>query len=200
MQALHQFAADQPDANVRLSVRPLPRADETLHPLIVDLAISLHVPLGLLGEPLMELEYVAVANPRHPLFRLGRELSVPDLVKHVQVTIANEPSLNRLAEDNDPAYAESGTQRMHRWDVSSFDTAIEAVQAGLGYAWLPSCRIRKSLDEGLLAALPLRAGLGFKATLYLIHGRSGPACHGTGRLAELLRKAVGAMESPSRAR
>jgi len=193
MRALREFSAEQ-GAHVRLSEAPMSRADEALRDLAVDLAISAHVPLGLLGEPLMELEYAAVAHPHHPLFQLERALSAADLVQHVQIGFGN--ACRSEPERADSVWECAGDDARHarRWNVSSFDRAIEAVREGLGYAWLPTCRIKKCLDQGLLAALPIREGHTVKTMLYLIHGRPRAAGHAASRLAELLRHAV-SMES-----
>jgi DNA-binding transcriptional LysR family regulator len=178
MSALRDFAANEQGTHVRLSELVMPRAEGVMRDLAFDLAISAHVPLGYLGEPLIEIEHMAVAHPDHPLLKLGRDVTAVDLVRQVQIKIGNSGEPEK--EDGDSLHC------MLRWNLNSFDTALEAVREGLGYAWLPTHRIRKWLDEGMLVPVPMREGQTYKTMLYLIHGRLEPACHAVSRLAELL--------------
>ncbi len=41
-----------------------------------DIAIVSRIPSGFLGDALMDIEFIAVAHPCHPLHALGRELEV----------------------------------------------------------------------------------------------------------------------------
>ncbi|WP_158590357.1 LysR family transcriptional regulator [Noviherbaspirillum cavernae] len=179
MRALREFAEIGHDTHVRLSEVAMPRAEEVLRDLAVDLAIGARVPLGFLGEPLIEIEHVAVAHPDHPLLQLGRDVTTSDLARQVQIGIGNSLEPDREGGD--------GIHYMQRWNVNSLDTAVEAVCQRLGYAWLPAHRIGNLLDQGTLAALPMREGSTYKTMLYLIHGRPWPAFHAASRLAELLR-------------
>jgi DNA-binding transcriptional LysR family regulator len=137
------------------------------------------VPLGFLGEPLVELEYLAVAHPEHALFKLGRDAMVSDLEKHVHIGVGH-------FSDAQFGPADHG---MHgrRWHLSSYDAVIEAVCERFGYAWLPRHRIRKLLEQGRLAPLLPGERWTCKTILYLIHGRHWPASPAAARLAEILR-------------
>jgi DNA-binding transcriptional LysR family regulator len=187
MQALSRFhACCDGAAQVRLREVSTLQADEVLRDLNVDLAISEHVPLGFLGEPLVEVEYLPVAYREHPLIRLGREVTASDLAQAIQIGIGQEKGQE----------GEQHARPLNRWAMSSFDTALAAVTEGLGYAWLPQHRIRKWLEEGTLVRLPLADKRIHKAVLYLIHGRPWAATPAAGRLAELLR-AQAAHELPT---
>lgn len=178
LRALRKFAEFGHGAHVRLSEVTMPRAEEILHDLAVDLAISTRVPLGFLGEPLVEVEHIAVVHPAHPLLTLGRDVTVSDLEREIQIGIGHSNQLERAGADS---------SYMHRWNMSSFDKVIEAVGERFGYAWLPRHRVQPWLDQGLLAPLPLGEGRVYKAVLYLIHGRHWSASPAAGRLAEVLR-------------
>lgn len=180
--AMRQFERQGGGAYIRLSEVAMPRPEEVLRDLAVDLVISGRVPLGFLGEPLVEVEYVAVAHPEHPLLQLGRNVSAADLERQVQIGIghAREPEKGGADE----------IRHMHRWNMSSFESVVEAVSEGLGYAWLPRHRIRKLLRQGALVPLPFGENRTYKANLYLIHGRHWSANPAASRLAELLRNLV----------
>lgn len=184
MAAIHKFSQLVSGSWVRLSEAAMPRPEDALRDLSVDLVISGRVPLGFLGEPLIEVDYVAVAHPMHPLLHLGRDITAADLEHQVQVAIGH---------GNDMERSGSGDGRhMSRWQMSSVESVVEALCGGFGYAWLPRHRVQRWLDQELLAPLPLRENRACKANLYLIHGRHWPANPAASRLAELLRNLAAA--------
>lgn len=179
-QSLSRFTAlGKGAAHVRLREVPTLHAEDVLRDPNVDLAISERVPLGYLGEPLVEVEYIAVAHPEHALMKLEREISAIDLVQHIQID---------MGPVNTGEKAGAGSSKhMRRWTMNSFDTVLAAVCEGLGYAWLPKHRVQKWLDQGLLAQLPLGDKRTYKSILYLVHGRPWCATPAASRLAEVLR-------------
>jgi DNA-binding transcriptional LysR family regulator len=179
MHALRRFDQLGAGAHVRLSEVAMPRVEEVLRDMTVDLVISGRVPLGFLGEPLVEVEYLAVAHPEHPLLKLGRAAMASDLEKHVHIGVGH-------CDEAQPRSADSG-MHARRWHLGSIDAVVEAVCGRFGYAWLPKHRIQKRLEEGKLAPLlPGERGT-YKAVLYLIHGRHWSASPAAARLAEVLR-------------
>jgi DNA-binding transcriptional LysR family regulator len=155
------------------------QAEECLREQNTDLAISESVPLGFLGEPLTEIEYLAVAHVSHPLFTLERDVTGADLARHVRIVVGQG------ADDATRATGYPALQ--HKWVMSSFDSAVTAVCEGLGFAWLPRHRIHKWLDDGSLAPLRLADQPRRKSMLYLIHGRPWASSPVVGRLADVLR-------------
>jgi DNA-binding transcriptional LysR family regulator len=182
MRALARFAEAEPGRHVQLSEVAMSEIEGVLREREVDLAIGSKVPLGFMGDLLTEVDYAAVAHPAHCLFKLGRALTAADLRRQVRVAIQLAPS---------PETAGNGGARQGEcWSVSSFDTALEAVCCGLGYAWLPLHRIQNRIEQGALACLPLVDGGSYSVNLFLIHGRSHGASPEASRLAELLRSSV----------
>lgn len=179
-QSLSRFTAlGKGAAHVRLREVPTLHAEDVLRDPNVDLAISERVPLGYLGEPLVEVEYIAVAHPEHALMKLEREISAIDLVQHIQIDMGPVNTGEKAGAGN--------SKHMRRWTMNSFDTVLAAVCEGLGYAWLPKHRVQKWLDQGLLAQLPLGDKRTYKSILYLVHGRPWCATPAASRLAEVLR-------------
>jgi len=143
----------------------------------VDLAIYGTVPAGYEGEHLISVRFVLVAHPEHALHRLGRAITLRDLRQHRHLVV-RETSPQRTHE---PA-----VQTPRRWTVSHMSTSIEAARGGHGFAWLPEELIRRDLDAGTLAPLPMRRGGERFADLYLVfrdREAAGPAAQ---RLAEIL--------------
>ncbi|TCS34325.1 LysR family transcriptional regulator [Paucimonas lemoignei] len=167
--------------NVRLSVEEasLSEARKALHERAADLAVSTEVPMGFMGSELIEVEHIAVAHPDHSLFSLNREITTDDLEKQVQIVISGGDQAGEQSN-----YRLSRYSRF--WRVSGIDTAIDALRHGLGYAWLPRCRVQKWLDEDQIAILPLDKGSAYKSTLYLVLGHGVAPKSGAKRFADEL--------------
>ncbi|WP_019142219.1 LysR family transcriptional regulator [Noviherbaspirillum massiliense] len=168
-------------AHVKLSILAAPQPEELLRKQVADLVIGERVPLGFLGEPLVEVEHVPVAHPDHPLLRMGRELTAADLARFIQIDVGHADESDR-GDKGGPDYV--------RWSMNSLDAVVQAVQEGLGYAWLPAHRIQSWLDEESLVRLPLAGCREYKTVLYLIHSRPWSANPATNRLVEILRGAA----------
>ncbi|UCE89091.1 MAG: LysR family transcriptional regulator [Pseudomonadota bacterium] len=183
MQALRRFEPLCPNTTVQLSEVVLTGADEALEEGRADLAVGERVPSRFLGDPLIGIEFVAVAAPDHPLHGLGREVALGDLERERQVIVRD--SGMRRQRDTGWLGAEQ------RWTVSSIDSAVAAVCAGLGFAWLPRHAIAAQLRDGALAPVALGKGQVYRAQLFLVYGQHnpGPAVR---QLAGLLEDLAGA--------
>ncbi|WP_126454983.1 LysR family transcriptional regulator [Sulfuriflexus mobilis] len=182
MCALNRFAPRSQGSRVQLNEAVLSGAEEALEQGSADLVIGANVPPGFLGEPLIDIDFIAVSHTNHPLQQLGRLITTSDLERELQIVIRD--SGGRQRRDVGWLGAE------HRWSVSSIETASTAVLEGLGYCWLPEHSICQQLEAGRLKPLPLREGGSYKATLYLVYGQPGEPGPGTRLLAELLREAM----------
>jgi DNA-binding transcriptional LysR family regulator len=146
-----------------------------------DLAIAGSIPPGFLGDSLMQVRFVLVAHPDHPLHHLGRKVTMQDLRVHRQLVV-RETGLRRDARPS--------VEATQRWTVSNMATSIEAARSGYGYAWLPEEKLRDQLTAGTLKPLPLREGGERFAQLYLVFADCDHAGPATLRLAELIREQV----------
>ncbi|MFV8818699.1 LysR family transcriptional regulator [Haliea sp. E17] len=179
--ALQALSEAYPNTRVQLHETVLSGGAELLTAGAVDLLISGQTPPGFLGEPLMRVEFIAVARPDHSLFALQRELTLQDLEQQRQVVVRD--SARHTSVDSGWLGAEQ------RWTVSHITTSVEMVERGMGFAWLPGSRIGAALAAGRLQELPLGAQSRRYAELYLIYAdrdRAGPA---TCRLGELFAAA-----------
>ncbi len=183
MQVLKQFAADCPATRIQLDEVVLSGADEALLEGRADLAIASQVPQGFLGDPLLEVEFIAVAHRDHPLHQYEAPLTSEALRRELQVVIRDSGLyLNR-------SIGWLGSE--YRWTVSSLETAVVAVSSGLGFSWLPIHQINAELAQGLLLPLPLREGGQQQARLHLVFGRREAPGPATQRLAQLFREVSG---------
>jgi DNA-binding transcriptional LysR family regulator len=159
-----------PNTQMQLSDAVLSGAEEAIADGVADVAVTAHVPTGYFGEFLVDVTFVAVARPGHPLFAVGRELSFEDLTRHVQVVVRD----SGVKHPRDEGWLAAE----RRCTVSSMEASLATVKAGLAYAWLPEHVVAESLRNGTLEALPLATGKERRVPLYLVLVRSelaGPA-------------------------
>ena len=182
MRVLQRFLPLGRGTRVQLEELVLSGVDDALQAGEADIAIGSQVPTGFLGDPLLSVEFVAVAHPQHALHALERPLGVDDLRREVQVVARDSGSGHK----RDVGWL--GARQ--RWTVSGLDTVLSAVCHGLGFAWLPEHLIAPALADGRLRPLPLREGARYCANLNLIIAcpdRPGPASR---ELVRILRQAA----------
>ena len=159
-----------PNTQMQLSDAVLSGAEEAITEGLADVVVTAHVPNGYFGEFLVDVTFVAVARPEHPLFAVGHELSFDDLTRHVQVVVRD----SGVKHPRDEGWL--GAER--RCTVSSMEASLATVKAGLAYAWLPEHVVAESLRNGTLKPLPLVTGKERRVPLHLVlvHGEvAGPA-------------------------
>jgi len=176
-----RFAEEQPEIRIELIESVLGGTDEALLEGRADLAIGSSVPPGFIGDPIMQVRFIAAAHPDHPLHRLCRPLTLEDLRQHRHLVVRD----TGRERSRTPGWLNE-----QRWTVSHKATSIRAACMGLGYAWYAEDIIRKELDAGELKPLPLREGAERWATLYLIFADRDAAGPGALRIAELIRAEI----------
>lgn len=175
------FGDEHPHTAIQLFESVLGGTSEALLQRRVDIAIGPTIPPGFLGEALMRVHFIPVANPQHPLHVLGRALTLSDLREHRHLLIR---------ESGAGQTRDTGFVSEQRWTVSTKAASIRAACMGLGFAWYPAESIQEELDSGQLKALPLHDGADRYGTLYLMHADPESARPGARRLSEIIRAAV----------
>lgn len=184
LRALASFAPVSRSSRVQLIESVLSGTQEALLRREADLVIANQIPVGFLGQPLLTVEFVAVAHPEHPLHRLGREVTEHDLRGERQVVVRDSGQRRKV----DAGWL--GSEQ--RWTVSNLDTSVRTVAAGLGFAWLPAHHIRDELARGDLKPLPLRELARRQTQLFLIYADRDGAGLATQALARALLDVCGA--------
>jgi DNA-binding transcriptional LysR family regulator len=159
-----------PNTQMQLSDAVLSGAEDAIRDNSADVVVTTRVPAGALGEWLMDVRFVAVAASQHPLARMEHPLTIEDLVRHVQVVVRD--SGTQHPRDEGWLGAE------HRCTVSSLESSLATVEAGLAFAWLPQHLVNEPLRKGTLRALALTQGATRNMPLYLVMVRpelAGPA-------------------------
>jgi len=174
IQILQEFEPLARHTRVNLEETIWSASDDVLREKRADVVIANYVPSGFLGDALLDIEFLAVAHPSHPLHGLNRDLNEDDLERHLHIVV----------RDGGVAATREGTRDFgwlntaQRWTVTSPNTRTEMVCAGLGFAWMATHKIQSQLASGLLKPLRLRVGQKRKLSLSLIIAnaeRPGPA-------------------------
>jgi DNA-binding transcriptional LysR family regulator len=149
-----------PDTQMQLSDAVLSGAEDAITDNLADVVVTTRVPTGTLGQWLMDITFVAVARSDHPLNRSEHPLSAGDLARHVQAVVRD----SGLRHPRDEGWL--GAE--HRCTVSSLESSLATVEAGLAFAWLPRHVVDASLRTGTLRQLPLAFGATRNMPLYLV--------------------------------
>jgi len=184
LRCLDRFGEDSPHTRLEVYESVMQGAGDDLLSGRAQLAVTAHVPRGFLGDPLIDVRFIAVANPEHPLHKLGRPLTGRDLRQHRRL-IVRETSAERSTA--------TGLDTGQRWTVSNMATSIGAACRGYGFAWFPEDKIRSELEDGTLKPLPLRSGAERRTTLYVVLADADAAGPGVTRLAAILSESTRAL-------
>ena len=179
---LSRFGTESPQTRIEWLETVIGGTGEALQNGTADLGITARVPTGFSAEPLMLVNFVPVANPKHPLHKLDREITVRDLRKYRHLVVRDSSAQRNKKSES--------LEVEQRWTVTNLSTSIGAVSRGHGFAWLPQDKIRTELQDGSLEILPLRGGRVRTVQLYLLFADRDAAGPGTLRLAEIVREEV----------
>src|SRR5258705_7228937 len=182
LKCLDRFGREAPHTRIEVIETVLGGAPEALLERRVDLALTPRVPPGFSGESLMRLAFVPTAHPDHPLFRLGRPLTLKDLRKHRNL-IVRDTSVKR---DKRSGFLEAE----QRWTVGHMATSLQAARMGFGFAWYPEEKIREEIEADQLKVLPLEEPAEIFAEIYLVLADPDGAGPGVRKLAEILTEGV----------
>ncbi|MEM5535091.1 LysR family transcriptional regulator [Neptuniibacter pectenicola] len=169
LDVIDQFIQAHPLTRIELMETVLSGTDEALLKKEADIVIGGRIPPGFLGDPILLVNFCAVASPNHPLHQLNRPLNYQDLRLHRQLVVKDSGS-----RDLDAGWL--GAQ--HRLTLGHLRISIDAACKGLGYAWFPTLKIQHELDQGQLKPLNLDVGGKRDVQLNLIYSAgdyAGPA-------------------------
>jgi DNA-binding transcriptional LysR family regulator len=180
MAAMRSFGESAAHVKLTLQETSSARAEEAVLQNSSDLAICANVPPGLIADRLLSVEYVAVVHPAHPLALADAPLTEADLGRHTRVVLGSE------AEIRPQPAAGRSMEPAIQWRFSSMDSALAALEAGLGYAWLPMHRVERLLRQGALQLLAMPAHYHHRKDFYLVHARQASPGVGASSLSSLL--------------
>jgi DNA-binding transcriptional LysR family regulator len=156
---LEDLSKQYPEIRLELVETVLSGAVELLQLGEVDIAISGTPLTGGWNQPLLEIDFVPVTAPDHPMLTIDRDLTYEDLKSHRQIVVRD--SAREINVDDGWLEAEQ------RWTVSHLATSIRLIKTGHGFAWLPISLIKNMLARGELSTIPLGAQSSRSAQLFL---------------------------------
>ena len=178
VECLGEFAKERPETRIEVHETVMSDTLALLKDGVVDIAIGSEE-VGMTGEPLMRVDFMAVAHPSHPLHKLGRNITARDLKRHRRILI-RETGTQRKTEV-------SGVEL--RWTFSNKASQIRALVSGHGYAWVPIDTVRAELEAGQLELLPMAQGTRSTRLMIGFHDPEYPG-RDAARLAQIIRERV----------
>jgi len=180
--SLKKFHRECDQTRILLEQVIMSGADEFLNRGQADLAISHNIPNNMLGDLLLQIEFLAVAHPEHTLHQNKQTITLDQLRDEMQIVIRDSGATQK----RDLGWLGAEQQ----WSVPSIESSLKLIRQGMGYGWIPRHMIEEDLNKGMLKVLPLREGQTYTAGLHLVFGNHqylGPA---TNQLAEIIRQQV----------
>lgn len=167
--ALEMFTKQCAMTRIKILETSLSGTDESLFNRDCNIAITPRVPPGFLGTPISSTEMIPVASKNHPLAQL-KGISENQLRQHRQVVVRD----SGVKREQDAGWL--GAEQ--RWTVDHFASSVEALEAGLAFAFVPVHKITQQLASGTLVKLALNPDAVRIIPLYMVITRpetAGPA-------------------------
>jgi len=167
--AMERFSQRNNSTRIKILETTLSGTEEAILERRVQLALCGKAPPGFLVTPVFPVRMFPVVAATHPLARLD-SVSEMDLQQHRQIVVRD--SGVRREKNAGWLLAEQ------RWTVSHFSSSVEALRAGLGFAFVPEHKIAQDLARGTLKKLPLNFGAERELTVNLLvvdQSNAGPA-------------------------
>jgi DNA-binding transcriptional LysR family regulator len=180
--ALKAFGEQCPQTRLEIYVEVLSGVDDKLRHGEAQIAINHMIPSGMVGEPIIDMEFVRVAHPDHPLHHIGRAIYHSDMKLHRQIVIRDSGNYRR----ENRGYLGSD----QRWTVPNMREALELLKLGFGSGVLARSIAQPAIDAGELRELDIDGGGTIASNLNLIFSdkaNTGPAAL---LLAKLLKEAA----------
>lgn len=183
-QALEAFAPESHGSRIEVISSTLSGTQDAIINGQAELSLCGMLPTGFLGEKLLPIEFLAVAHPQHPLFRVEGGITEQELKRHRQLVVRDTGSKRRL----DAGWL--GAEQ--RWTLSNFEQSLALLRRGLAFAFLPRHKVAEALASGELKRLPLAEGASRSSNCHLVFPDKRSVGPATQLLAEKLRQVTAA--------
>ncbi|WP_210397407.1 LysR family transcriptional regulator [Motiliproteus sediminis] len=158
--ALQQFYPQSRGSRLQVRETIITGTHEAISEGSVDLAICGPLPKGVLGEPIGAVDILPVVHPQHPLAQASAPLTADALSRELQLVIRDS--------GRKPMENQGWLRAEQRWTLESFEAAIELLQTGIGFCWLPRHRVEPLIRRGALVVLAIREGNLRRIPLHLV--------------------------------
>lgn len=158
-QALKDFYPDSRGTRLKIKSTVISGTIEAITEGTCDLVISADIPKGYLGEYIGNVKLVAVAHPSHPLV-LAAEVDQKQLTNHLQIVISES--------GKQPADNRGWLRSEQRWTVSDFNAAIDMMETGIGFCWVPLHLVENAIKEQRLSLINLKESRTRELPIHLV--------------------------------
>lgn len=117
---------------------------------LVDVAITSIIPRGFIGLALMSVDLIPVVHHSHPLASREGAINADELAQELQLVIRD--TAHRPKEVSGWLKAEN------RWTFSHFYDALQVLEGGMGFMWIPQHWVEGKLADGSLKLLSIKDG------------------------------------------
>ncbi|ALS98688.1 LysR family transcriptional regulator [Lacimicrobium alkaliphilum] len=160
---LKDFYPDSRGSRLRILDTVITGTEEAITQGWADIVLTGMVPKGYLGEPIAEMQFIAVCHPEHPLAKMPSPVDPNELMHHLQLVIKDTSQT--------PNEKQGWLKSELRWTVSQFDTAIELMLQGLGFCWLPEHKVCDKINQEKLVKLDIKGSSFRKMVMWMVHPR-----------------------------
>ena len=145
-QNLKKIKAEYPHVRIQLYVEYL-GVMERLNQETIDIGFSqvLETPVWLEALPLIDIPYLPVVAPDHPLLKIDKNIK-QKLVEHTQIVVSSSQQSSLTVNVSEEASI---------WHVGDFDSKRQLIKEGLGWGYMPQHMIDNELKENKLIVLNL---------------------------------------------
>ena len=189
MQVLKQLQDDGVSTRVRMRVEFLGGVQDRFEATDADLMIvkSWQPSQRLVARDLPPVEVVLVASAAHPLADpADAPVSIDELRAHVELTVHDSSRSSRVVD----ARLFGGSRVVL---LSDFASKLQAIEAGLGFGWMPLALVRDAITAGTLAVVPWAGGSRYTFHPALVHRADRPPGPTGQRFVTLLAEALAAV-------
>ena len=147
--ALEQFYPQARGTRVRIEDEVLTGTKERILEHSADIVfVGGDTPKGFPGNTVERVAFGAYCGTKHPLANSG-PISLDELTHELQIVISDTSKT--------PQESHGWLKAEQRWTVSHFYQAIEILERGTGFCWIPNHIAQKSVAQGNLKELNLTA-------------------------------------------
>lgn len=160
---LKDFYPDSRGSRLRILDTVITGTEEAITQGWADIVLTGMVPKGYLGEPIAEMQFIALCHPEHPLAKMPSPVDPNELMHHLQLVIKDTSQT--------PNEKQGWLKSELRWTVSQFGTAIDLMMQGLGFCWLPEHTVCDRINQGKLVKLDIKGSSFRKIVMWMVHPR-----------------------------
>jgi len=160
LQAVENFSTQSPLTRITLLESTLSGTDENILARQADLVLTAHIPPGFSGRQITSVSLNPVVHVNHLLARTRSSLSRNDLLLHRQIVLRD----TGRKRTQDAGWLESE----QRLTVSSFDQAIQAIERGLGFGFVPLHLVQEMVNQNQFVILDVENIPKQNISIYLI--------------------------------